>query len=152
MVTKNHQALLFDLFNEIGIVNQLSSNRFERALPGGLTMSQFGVLNNFVRLGGERSPKQLADAFQVTKGAMTNTLGKLEAKGLIRVRASAADGRAKVVTITPKGTKCRNECIALAGDVMADLGDVVSPERAAELLEPLREIRAYLDNHRENVE
>ena len=70
---KPEPELLFTLFNEIGIGNQLSSTRFERALPKGLTTSQFSVLNNFVRLGGTRSPKQLANAFQVTKGAMTNT-------------------------------------------------------------------------------
>ena len=49
----------FQLFNEIGIIQQLVNTRFERALPDGLTASQFGVLNHFVRLGGERAPSDL---------------------------------------------------------------------------------------------
>ena len=44
--------LAFVLLNEIGIINQLSSARFEAALPNGLNQPQFSVLNNFARLGG----------------------------------------------------------------------------------------------------
>ena len=141
---------LFELFNEIGIINQLATTRFERALPHGLTTSQFSVLNHFVRLGGTRSPKQLADAFQVTKAAMTNTLGKLADKGFVRVRQSRSDGRAKEVTLTASGRKARERAIALAGVAMADLQQQISVRHAEELLEPLRIIRTYLDTHREN--
>ena len=72
---------VFRLFNEIGIISQLSGTILARVLPHGLSMAQFGVLNNFVRLGGERTPAGLAEAFQVTRGAMTNTLTRLEAQG-----------------------------------------------------------------------
>ena len=114
-------AGLFALFNEIGIVNQLASTRFERALPEGLTVSQFSVLNNFVRLGGTRSPSQLAEAFQVTKGAMTNTLEKLKAKGCVSIKPDPADGRAKVVTITRKGAALREKAIRAASPAFADM-------------------------------
>ena len=66
-----HQLEVFALFNEIAIIDQLRSTRFARTLPHGLTHSQFGVLNHFVRLEGVYSPKQLANAFQVSKAAMT---------------------------------------------------------------------------------
>ena len=137
----------FQLFNEIGIIQQLVNTRFERALPDGLTASQFGVLNHFVRLGGERAPTDLARAFQVTKGAMTNTLSKLEAKGLIRIQPSADDRRAKVVTITAQGRRMRERAIKAASTAMADVTEFVSDDAAA-LLEPLRRIREYLDTHR----
>ena len=150
MAQEPDTAQLFELFNEIGIINQLASNRFERALPEGLTTAQFSVLNHFVRLGGERSPKRLADAFQVTKGAMTNTLSKLEKKGLIRVVPDPADGRAKVVSITPEGIAMRHRAIADATRAMSDLQSAVSTEQAQALLPTLREIRAYLDDHRDN--
>ena len=39
------------------------------------------VLNHFARLGGEKTPAQLARVFHVTKGAMTNTVGRLDAAG-----------------------------------------------------------------------
>ena len=68
----------FRFFTEIGIIEQLARNRLERGLPDGLKISQFSVLNHLVRLGGEWSPARLARAFQVTKGAMTNTLQRLE--------------------------------------------------------------------------
>ena len=90
--THPHQQL-FEFFNEIGIINQLSSTRFERVLPPGLSLAQFSVLNNFARLGGTRTPAQLASAFQVTKGAMTNTLKKLAAGGYINITPDPADGR-----------------------------------------------------------
>ena len=150
MAQEPDTAQLFELFNEIGIINQLASNRFERALPEGLTTAQFSVLNHFVRLGGERSPKRLAGAFQVTKGAMTNTLSKLEKKGLIRVVPDPTDGRAKVVSITPEGVALRHRAIAEATRAMADLQSVVSSEQAQAMLPALREIRAYLDEHRDS--
>ena len=40
---------LFRFFNEIGIIEQLSRNAFERVMPGGMKLSQFTVLNHFVR-------------------------------------------------------------------------------------------------------
>ncbi len=142
--------LLFELFNEIGIIDQLVGTRFERALPAGLTISQFSVLNHFVRLGGERTPKQLADAFQVTKGAMTNTLSKLAAKGLVEIAPSSTDGRSKIVTITEAGAAMRERAIADALAAMRDVADAVSEAEARALLEPLRSIRAWLDSHRDN--
>lgn len=76
-------------FNEIGIIEQLARKRFARVLPRGLTLSRFGVRNHVTRLGHESSPLQLARAFQVTKGAMTNTWKRLEGRGLIRARRRA---------------------------------------------------------------
>ena len=79
------EDVYFRFFNEIGIINQLSTNRAERAMPHGLTMSQFSLLNHFVRGRPPASPLQLANAFQVTKGAMTNTIKQLEGKGFIDI-------------------------------------------------------------------
>ncbi|MEM7080790.1 MAG: MarR family transcriptional regulator [Pseudomonadota bacterium] len=143
------EADLFRMFNEIGIVNQLSATRFERNLSDGLTLSQFSVLNNFVRLGGTRSPKQLADAFQVTKGAMTNTLGKLAHKGFVTISPNPDDARAKVVAITASGQQARARAIAAAGDSFSDVVGLLSVAEVAQLIELLTRIRAHLDQHRE---
>ena len=140
--------MLFVLFNEIGIVNQLATTRFERVLPGGLTPSQFSVLNNFVRLGGTRSPKQLAEAFQVTKGAMTNTLDKLQAKGAIQITPNPADGRAKVITITDKGRALREEAIAAAVPAFSDVASFLNDETVSQMLPLLQQLRSFLDAHR----
>ncbi|MFN3835991.1 MAG: MarR family winged helix-turn-helix transcriptional regulator, partial [Glycocaulis sp.] len=81
----DQQALYFRLLNEIGIIAQLSANRLERVLPHDLTVAQFSLLHHCVRLGDGWTPARLAAAFQVTRGTMTNTLQKLEAKGFIRL-------------------------------------------------------------------
>ncbi|MFN7758857.1 MAG: hypothetical protein ACK5RP_15540 [Betaproteobacteria bacterium] len=52
--------LLFQLMNEIGILAQLSQNRATRLLAPELNMSQFIVLNHFVRLGSEALLSSLA--------------------------------------------------------------------------------------------
>ncbi|MGH6951145.1 MAG: MarR family winged helix-turn-helix transcriptional regulator, partial [Vitreimonas sp.] len=64
----------FRALNEIGIINQLAQTIFERVMPAGMTLAQFIVLNHFVRLGGSRSPAELASAFQLTRATMTSTL------------------------------------------------------------------------------
>lgn len=44
-------AMAFRVLNEIGIISQLATTAFERAMPQGMTLAQFTVLNHFVRLG-----------------------------------------------------------------------------------------------------
>ena len=141
--------VMFRFFNEVGIIEQLARNRFERLLPDGLKVAQFTVLNHFVRLGGERTPAELARAFQVTKGAMTNTLQRLEARRLIRIRPDAHDGRVKRVSITKAGIKMRNQAVAALAPVMADLTEQF-PEAAFDRALPfLRSLRAALDAARD---
>lgn len=99
--------IFFKVFNEIAIINQLSSTAFEKRLPDGLKVSQFGVLNHFIRVGDGSTPLQLANAFQVTKGAMTNTLKRLLGRELIKISPDPEDDRRKRVFITRKGREMR---------------------------------------------
>jgi len=139
---------IFVLMNEIGIIQQLASSRFERVLPDGLTRSQFSVLNHFVRLGGPRTPAQLASAFQVTKGAMTNTLKKLTARGCVKSVPSPTDGRSKVIAITPRGRRLREASIVASQDNLQELSEVLDADRVSVLLPHLQELRKFLDAHR----
>ncbi len=148
MTSKETDPLLYVFFNEIGIINQLVTTQLERALPDGLRLSHFSVLSHFVRLGGEKSPAQLASAFQVTKGAMTNTLQKLEAKGLVRIRTNPEDGRGKLVTITAKGQRTREKAIVAIAPSLAEFGAAFSQKSVKEALPFLQEVRAYLDEAR----
>ena len=140
---------LFAFFNEIGIVNQLASTRFERALPEGLTLSQFSVLNNFARLGGTRTPAQLTSAFQVTRGAMTNTLKKLEARKAVRIDNDPEDGRGKIVSITRSGLALRNRAIKSAMTELEPISDFVDMTWVEKMLPELRSLRAHLDRARD---
>lgn len=138
----------FTLFNEIGIINQLAGTRFQRALPTDLSQAAFSVLNNFVRLGGTRTPSQLAAAFEVTRGAMTNTLARLEAMGCVRIAPDPDDGRGKVVSITAKGRRVRESAIADAEAAFADIVGKLDPTEVDVLIPKLQRLRALLDRSR----
>lgn len=137
--------LLFRVFNEVGIIAQLSSTAFERVMPEGMTLAQFTILNHFVRLGGSRRPSDLARAFQVTRATMTSTLQRLEPKGLVRIVADDSDGRGRLVEITDAGRAMHADCIARLAPVLEDLLAQIGRAPFAAALAPLAEIRTRLD-------
>lgn len=140
---------LFTFFNEIGIISQLSANAFERVLPHGLTVSQFSVLNNLARLGDGRSPSWLASAFQVTRGAMTNTLSKLEARGFVDIRADEQDGRGKNVFLTKAGAKARADGVESQTPLLAEILENFSEKEFAAAVPFLARLRTHLDAARD---
>jgi DNA-binding MarR family transcriptional regulator len=75
----NTTAIL--LFSELLTADQLLRNRLNKVLPNKMEISHFSVLNHLARANVERTPAQLARAFHLTRGAMTNTLTKLETNG-----------------------------------------------------------------------
>jgi len=135
---------LFALLNEIGIIEQLARNRFERAQPDGLRLPHFAVLNHLVRLGDGKTPGQLARAFQLTKATMTNTLQRLEARGLVRVAPDPLDARAKRVFLTEEGRARREAAVAFTAEDLVGLAATSGIEAGA-LLPPLRALRMALD-------
>lgn len=140
--------LMFGFFNEIGIIAQLSGNAFEKVMTGGMTLSQFSVLNHLARLGGDRTPLQIARAMQVTKGTMTNTLGHLERAGHISVRPDERDGRSKRIDITPSGLAARNTAIAALMPELGWLAERISLEDMAAAMPLLEQVRKILDERR----
>lgn len=139
-------------FTEIGIIEQLARNYFERALRGGngqvVTMAQFGLLNHLMRLGGDWNMIRLAQAFQVSKAAMTKTVGKVEAKGFVSVAPDPADGRGKLVTITEQGAVARNQAIAQLLPFLGEFRDSFPSEKLRDALPTLQAVRKWLDDHR----
>ncbi|MEU9254581.1 MarR family transcriptional regulator [Streptomyces sp. NPDC048270] len=71
----------------------------------GLSEGEFDVLAALRRAGEpfERAPGELAVHTMVTTGAMTKRVDRLERAGLVTRRRSAADGRGRVVALTPAG-------------------------------------------------
>lgn len=138
----------FSFFNEVGIINQLASNAFEKDLPLGLTVSQFSVLNWFTRVDVEATPGRLAIAFNVTKGAMTNTLKKLEEKGLVRIRVDENSARRKLVTMTEQGSEARGMALKSVEPLLTELLDAFSQTELESSLPFLQKLRIYLDERR----
>lgn len=103
---------LFALLTEIGMIAHLSATRFDRAAPGGLTSSQFGVLNHFARTDKPfETPARLAAAFQVSKSNMTYTVQRLQALGYVTVEPDPDDGRGKRVRPTAVGLAARARAV-----------------------------------------
>lgn len=146
--TDSADPLLFAFFNEIGIIEQLARNRLERVLPDGLRLPHFVVLNHLVRLGDGRTPVELARAFQVTKGAMTNTLQRLEERGLVSLHPDALDGRAKRVRLTEAGRRMRAAAVEAVVPTFADIERVVPAAEIERALPLLQRIRGELDRRR----
>lgn len=142
------EDLLFQTFNEIGIISQLATARLERVLPMGLRASQFSILNHMVRLGDGRTHQALTNAFQVTKGAMTNNLARLLDKGLLTMQVDPLDGRVKRYHLTTDGRRVREEARLAIGfgydELLAEFGQ----QDFAAALPFLRRLRTYLDEHR----
>ena len=145
-------AVIFTLFNEIGIINQLSTARFARVLAPELNPSEFGVLNHFVRLGDGKSPSYLAKAFQVTKPSMTAILAKLERKGYVEIVGSVEDRRRKIVTITTPGRHARNRGIKAMAPLAALLEENQAVSKLAKILPTLQALREFLDAERNAVD
>ena len=139
----------FRLFNEIGIIGQLSRALLEARLPPGFVAAQFSVLNHLARVGDGSTPLVIAQAFQVPKNSMTHSLNVLEREGLIETRKNPQDGRSKLVYITDKGRMFREEVIgALAPDI-ARIAAAFPPDFVARLLPDLETLRKFLDTDRD---
>lgn len=139
----------FRLFNEIGIIEQLSRVMFEARLPKGMLVSHFSVLNHLIRVADGRTPLELARAFQVAKTTMTHTLTTLEKHGLIEVRPNPQDKRSKQVWISPSGREFRDQAIASLSPDFAILAEKFSIDKVRKMLPPISELRAVLDGQRE---
>lgn len=138
----------FRLFNEIGIIGQLSRTLLEARLPPGFVAAQFSVLNHLVRVGDGSTPLTVAQAFQVPKNSMTHSLNVLEREGLIETRKNPQDGRSKLIYITDKGRTFREDVInALAPDI-ARIAAAFPPDVVARLLPDLEALRQFLDADR----
>ncbi|GAA4035104.1 MarR family winged helix-turn-helix transcriptional regulator [Parerythrobacter jejuensis] len=139
---------VYQLFNEIGIISQLSSAAFREVLPRPLNEAMFGVLNHFCRLGDGKSPSYLAEAFQVARPSMTATLDKLERAGLVRIEAHPSDARGKLVFITDAGRAAREEAVAAVVPLFADIAPVLGTLDTDQLLRDLATLRKALDQAR----
>ena len=79
---------------------------------------------------------------------MTNTLKKLQSKQLIRVEPDKNSGRRKLVTMTPKGRKVRDQAIGGVMPLLREFAEQFPPEKIQRQTRQLAAVRAYLDAQR----
>lgn len=139
------EDLAVSLFGELLTADQLARNRISKALPKGMELSHFSVLNHLAGLQEERTPAQLAKAFHVTRGAMTNTLSKLDWAGHVHIRPDWDDARQKFVAISPSGRAARDAAVQSVAPFIADLVTALGADRVRAVLPVLRELRIRLE-------
>jgi len=127
------------------MADQLARNRISKVLPKGMELSHFSVLNHLARVNDERTPAQLARAFHVTRGAMTNTLNRLEWAGHIHIRPDWDDARRKFVAISPSGRAARDAAVQAVTPLIAEVVQALGADRVRAVLPVLREMRTRLE-------
>ena len=133
------------LFGEVFMADQLARNRISKVLPKGMELSHFSVLNHLARIGDERTPAQLARAFHVTRGAMTNTLTRLEWAGHVHIRPDWDDARRKFVAISPSGRAARDAAVQAVTPLIGEVVQALGADRVKAVLPVLRELRVRLE-------
>ena len=142
---EKNEDIAVALFGELFMADQLARNRLSKVLPKGMELSHFGVLNHLARAAEERTPAQLAKSFHVTRGAMTNTLAKLEWAGHVHIRPDWDDARRKFVSISPSGRSARDAAVQVIAPLIADVVEALGAERVRAVLPVLREMRTRLE-------
>ena len=140
----DNSNIAISLFSEILTVDQLLRNRLAKVLPKGMELSHFAVLNQLASIGVERTPAQLAKSFHVTRGAITNTLAKLEMAGYIHIRPDWEDARSKLVSISPAGQQARSSALAMVSPLIVGLINDLGPEKVKQVLPTIRDLRQRL--------
>jgi DNA-binding MarR family transcriptional regulator len=146
-MTDSNDDIAVALFGELFMAGQLARNRISKVLPRGMELSHFGVLNHLARLKDERTPAQLARSFNVTRGAMTNTLAKLEWAGHVHIRPDWDDARRKCVSISPSGRSARDAAVQAIAPLIKELVDDLGADRVRSVLPILRELRTRLEGN-----
>jgi DNA-binding MarR family transcriptional regulator len=124
-------------------VQQLLLARVEDILkPYGITFAAYEALRllAFTRAGSLPMGK-LGARLMVHPAAVTNAIGKLEQRGLVRRSMSPEDRRVVLATITDAGRSLADEATAALNEAAFGLPGL-TPEQAASLVGMLRGVRA----------
>ena len=129
-----------------GIVDRLHdlSKRFKRALDEtisghGLTHSDWSLLGALMRKQ-PRSAGQLAKLADLSSGAMTNRLDRLEEAGLIRRVPDPDDRRGVLAELTPKGRRTYNAAAGAGAAYEAFIASALTKREKEELNSLLRRL------------
>lgn len=145
-MNNKQSSLAITLVSEILATDQLLRNKLTRILPAGMEISHFSVLTHLAYTNSEKTPAQLAKVFHVTKGAMTNTLNKLEWAGYVHIRPDWDDGRRKMVAISPAGRQARDAALSAIEPIIRTLVDEKGADDIRAAIPVLREMRLKLES------
>lgn len=140
--------VLFKVLTEISIISNLADREFERLMPGGLTLAQFGVLNHLLRLGVQQTIGEIASAMQVAQPSMSSTVKKLTDKNYVNLIPDTEDRRVKRVKVTPAGRAARDRAVKAVAPGLAALKDGTPGADWGAMLGELTRLRMLIDSVR----
>lgn len=138
-------ALIVALFSEIFASEQLIKQHLSRALPRGMELSHFMTLNYLETQARELSPAHLARVFNLTRGAMTNTIGKLELRGYVHSRPDWDDARRKWISISDAGKEALRDAQRAVNPIFSSVIKRMGTDHTKAGLPFLRELRISLE-------
>ncbi|NQV85543.1 MAG: MarR family transcriptional regulator [Woeseiaceae bacterium] len=134
----------------LGVVIRVMSlyKSFHRQATGALEelnlgLFEYDVLSALRRQGKPYSlpATRLAKETDLSNGAMTNRVDKLELKGFVRRSPDQTDRRGVIVTLTGKGKKIIDDAIQHRLDVADESLDGITKKERKELAKLLRKVR-----------
>jgi DNA-binding MarR family transcriptional regulator len=131
------------IVDRIGSINTRIKRAHEEVLRAhGLSHQEFGVLSR-LRLGtedGRSSPGELATELELSSGAMTTRLDRLEEAGLIRRLPDPDDRRGVVVEVTDAGRKAWDATVEVQARREAFFARTLTKPEQKKLNELLRKL------------
>ena len=132
-----------------GIVDRIGgiNRRIHRALDEtlaefGLDMGDYKVLNSLSQIGPpyRSTPGRLAKRMELSSGAMTNRLDRLEEADLVRRLPDPEDRRSVTVELTDRGRETIQNAIGVQAEKEALFAAALSPEEKEQLNGLLRKL------------
>ena len=148
-MSKNKIFLSTTLFSEITAIDHLLKSILNKKLPNGMEFSHFSILHYLSYVDEEKTPAQIAKTFNLSKGAITNTLNKLFHAGYIHIRPDWNDGRKKIIDISQSGIKAKDLALSDILPLLDEIMLIIKPEKISSILPTLREIRILLNKENE---
>lgn len=133
---KETAELFFDvihLFRESSVVNDENLN-----LMNGQYQCLF-LLDDV----NEISQKNLSEKLMIRATSLSETISKLEKKGLVKRRSSEADKRTYMVSLTPEGKTVADNLRKLRADAHMELVAALSDEEVSQFNEIMSKIKSY---------
>ncbi len=114
--------------------------------PAGLAPWEFDVLSALRRAGktGGLTPKELCVSAQLSSGAMTNRIDRLEARGLVRRKSNGQDRRSISVILCPSGCTLIDGIVRARMDSASESLQSINKKERAELARLLKAVNQGL--------
>lgn len=131
----------------IGIIEQLSRNRMQRALDDlDLPFPQFALLSH-CNFHPERpqTVTAIASAMQQPQPGITKTIQKMLARKYFRAAPNPQDARSQLLYLTPKGRETHAKAVAAIVPLFAELFAPWEEKELDELFLKLDKLKVWLD-------